>query len=385
MIYENMKHILLKFQISLTFFLLALAIFPVLTADGHIKQYDQYSVTSQISIEDESFSRISHLFGIETIHTEGKIKNLTDKSLRISYLIADDGRPWAGPQIEIISSSHPFAVNEDAFFKTFFVWTDKNSFVMNPYEEINYFIEFETPKRGLHLHTVFHTDDNKWKYSPGTAVGSSAWENNVSTLYLISFFLLPAIGFIGLLFLANYIEKKIKSSKRTKFNEHNFLESTKYEKSFQKSMFNASKADKAGLVILLIIIGGIISMIVTYLIFEGSVLDRGEENVNNPYLWIFALCAFIGSIFTIYGGFKLITYGLKKRKKEKMAEFVTAGIILSIVSGIFIIPQIFGKGELSFEIIWLDPTSRIFVIALSAFIITGIRKLIKNKKSEIIK
>lgn len=146
----------------------------------------------------------------------------------------------------------------------------------------------------------------------------------------------------------------------------------------KKSMFNASKADKAGFVMLLIIIGGMISMIVTYLVFEGNVLDRGEENVNNPYLWIFALCAFIGSIFGIYGGFKLITYVIKKRKKEKMAEFMAAGIILSIISGIFIIPQIFGKNGLSFETILTDPTYWIFFMALFSFSIAGIVKL-RNK------
>ena len=143
----------------------------------------------------------------------------------------------------------------------------------------------------------------------------------------------------------------------------------------KKSMFNASKADKAGFVMLLIIVGGMISMITTYVVFEGSVLDRGEENVNNLYLWVFAFCVFIGSIFGIYGGFKLFTYGLKKWKKEKMAEFVAAGIILSILSIIFIIPQIFGKNGISFEHILIDHTYWMFFIVISAFLIIGIRKI----------
>ena len=147
-------------------------------------------------------------------------------------------------------------------------------------------------------------------------------------------------------------------------------------------MFNASKADKAGLIILLIFVGGIISMITTFLVFDGSVLDRGEDNVNNPYLWVFATCAFIGSIFGIFGGFKLITYVIKKKKKEKMAELVAAGIILSIISGVIVIPQIFGKTKLSFEMILFDPTYWIFFSALSAFSIAVIVKLIKKRNEK---
>jgi len=207
---------MLKFKTSLTILLLVMVLFPISISHGQVNTKNPNYPGTQIVIDNEPFSRISNFFGEDVIKVDGKIRNLTNESLRISYLIADNHVTWLGNPIKILSSDHPYAANEDAFFKTYFVWTDDNSFEIGPYEEIRYTIEFESPKRGLDLHTVVRTQDDKWEYSGGEFVEISSWRSNEMRFFIL--------GFLGMMIFAPnviigsstlgiyYIISKIRSS-----------------------------------------------------------------------------------------------------------------------------------------------------------------------------
>lgn len=169
----------------------------------------------QIRIEEETFSRTENQFSYDIIKIEGKIRNLTDKKLQITYLVAPN---TIMPAPKIISSDHPYTTVEDGFFEPNFSWSSDSSFEIAPNEVVTYTIEFESPETKTHFHTIVRTQDDRWRYSEGYLVEPSSWQTTETYFSLLSLvtllFVGPNVAIAAIVLGVYYTKLKIKPPKQ---------------------------------------------------------------------------------------------------------------------------------------------------------------------------